>query len=860
MKRLIMLLCCAMLLSPILKANITQPSTVCEQAKIPNDANIVGHVVNKKTGEHLPGITIAIKGTTFGTMTDRTGHYFLKNLKPGKITLVMRGMGFKSQEKDVTVVPNKIAEVNFEAEEDQINLDEVVVSSNRQTTLRRLAPTLVTVLGDEVFEKANAVNLAQGLVFQPGVRVENNCQNCGFNQVRINGLEGRYTQLLIDSRPIMSALSGVYGLEQIPANMIDRVEVVRGGGSALFGSSAIAGVINIITKEPTNNSFSFTESLAFTGMKNPDNNIGFNASMVSDNAKAGAMVFGQARKRHPWDENGDGFSEIGKIDAGSLGAHMYLKTSDYTKLSGEIHHINEYRRGGDHLDWPEHVAAVAERTNHSVYSGNLKFDLFSSDYKHHLQAYTSAQLIDRRSYYGSIGEWTDGWGTLGNPVPKDMYGDNYGVTKGKTYNTGFQYTYDFDKLLFMPAQILVGAEYTRDVLTDKMPIRSWEAAKDKQGNLYSMFPELDQRINNWSQLAQIEWKNEHLSFLLGGRLDEHSALNNPIFSPRITVRYAPMRAINIRASYAKGFRAPQVFDEDLHVGVVGGEAQKVYNDPNLKPEISHAFNLSLDTYFQLWEGSQVNLLAEGFYNRLKDVFTNEEQVSLGDGIKRYTRINGSGAKVYGINLEGRIVYGWAQLQAGFTIAKSVYDNAEEWGLHASFKDGQPVMTPQEVFDEETGKDVTKSVYNISQVSNKMTRTPSAYGYFTLSLNPYKPLKVSFTGTYTGHMYVPHAISYGAGAAVSDMGHKPFDVPEDQTGETDIRVDELLKSPTFFDLGTKISYDFKVCETVDLQLFTGMYNIFNSYQKDFDRGVNRDSGFIYGPNMPRTAYFGAKISF
>lgn len=95
----------------------------------------------------------------------------------------------------------------------------------------RLAPTLVNVLDAKVFTTTNAVNLAQGLNFQPGVRVETNCQNCGFQQVRINGLDGPYTQILIDSRPIFSALSGVYGLEQIPANMIERVEVMRGGGS-----------------------------------------------------------------------------------------------------------------------------------------------------------------------------------------------------------------------------------------------------------------------------------------------------------------------------------------------------------------------------------------------------------------------------------------------------------------------------------------------------------------------------------------------------------------------------------------------------------------------------------------------------
>ena len=228
----------------------------------PTDANIIGHVTDAKTGEHLSGVTIAIKGTTFGTATDATGHYFLKNLKQKSVTLVMRGLGYLSQERTVEIIPGKVVEVNFDAEPDNIRIDEVVVSSNRQATLRRLAPTLVTVLDTKLFESTNATNLAQGLIFQPGVRVENNCQNCGFNQVRINGLDGRYSQILIDSRPIMSALAGVYGLEQIPTNMIERVEVVRGGGSALFGSSAIAGVINIITKEPQRNSFSFNEALA----------------------------------------------------------------------------------------------------------------------------------------------------------------------------------------------------------------------------------------------------------------------------------------------------------------------------------------------------------------------------------------------------------------------------------------------------------------------------------------------------------------------------------------------------------------------------------------------------------------------
>ena len=148
--------------------------------------------------------------------------------------------------------------------------------------------------------------------------------------------------------------------------MIERVEVVRGGGSALFGSSAIAGVIYIITKEPQRNSFSFNESMGFTGFKDLDNNLSFNGSLVSDDNRAGAMVFAQARYRKEHDVNGDGYSELGRLDSRSLDFRGYLRPTEYTRLTGEVHTFSEARRGGDHIDWPEQVAGVAESIRRST--------------------------------------------------------------------------------------------------------------------------------------------------------------------------------------------------------------------------------------------------------------------------------------------------------------------------------------------------------------------------------------------------------------------------------------------------------------------------------------------------------------
>ncbi|MDO4708183.1 MAG: TonB-dependent receptor [Porphyromonadaceae bacterium] len=878
-----------------------------------SDANVIGHVVDQKTGEHLAGITIAVKGTTFGTATDATGHYALRHLRPGGITLVMQGLGYRSQELEVRVEAGKTVEVNFTATQDNIRLDEVVVSANRQTTLRRLAPTLVNVVDAKIFEQANANNLSQGLVFQPGVRVENNCQNCGFSQVRINGLDGRYSQILIDSRPVISSLAGIYGLEQIPTNMIERVEVVRGGGSALFGSSAIAGVVNVITKEPVGNSVTVNESFGMTGFRAPDNNLSFNASVVSDDSRAGAMLFGQARYRGEYDMNDDGYSEIGRLDARAIGVRAYVKPSDLTKLTGEVHTFYEDRRGGDNLDLPEFVTGIREATQHSLYSGNIKFDAFSRGYKHHFQAYASGQLVRRGSYYGGIGDPAakdkDGkeieiggknvpGRRIGYPVHPSDYGMNAGLTHGQTYVAGAQYTYDFAKLFFMPAQLLVGAEYTHDILTDVMPLRQWITKEWLDGGHggVSLTPALHQTIGNASQFAQLEWKNKTWSFLLGARLDENSAVKNPILSPRATLRYNPNDQINLRATYAKGFRAPQVFDEDLHVGVVNGEAQRIENAPDLRPEISHAFSVSSDMYFRLGGSTQLNVLVEGFYTSLQDVFTNNKfkPANAVEGITYFRRSNygiddegnrvSSGATVFGANLEAKLAYRWLQIQAGLTLTSNKYDANQEWGtrhLIKGLKEEGEYLNYAPAADGSSfvaEADEDGEAQTIGMTSKQIMRTPSLYGYFTIGLNPIKPLNIALTGTYTGRMWVPHAIKWGQGAAASDIAGIDAGLRKDgyqvalvdasgapilEDGKqkmAEAQWDELTHTPAFFDLGMRFSYDFKLFSKTSLQLYAGVNNLFGAFQKDYDLGPDRDSAYIYGPTMPRSGYAGLRFTF
>lgn len=759
------------------------------------DANIIGHVIDKKTREHLSYITIALKGTTIGTTTDATGHYFLKNLPEGKFTIEVKFIGYKTEQKEIELKRGSTLEINFELEEDMVSLNEVVVSANRNETSRRLAPTLVSILDIKTFDRTNSCTLADGLNFQPGLRVENNCQNCGFTQVRMNGLEGAYSQILIDSRPIFSSLAGVYGLEQIPANMIERIEVVRGGGSALFGSSAIAGTINIITKEPIRNSAQLSYNIMSVGGKSDfDNNAGFNASLVSDNHNMGIMVFGQRRDRSAYDHDDDGFSEIPHLNSNTLGFRSFIKTGTYSKITFEYHNMHEFRRGGDNLDKQPFEAYIAEQIESNIDGGGLKFDMYSPDSKHRLSLYSAAQLTNRDSYYGGGDPVTE---LIGDETQEEIDNLNnrmnsYGKTKDLTYSLGGQYSYDFDRLLFMPSELTAGIEYNYDNLTDKSGYRT---------------ENIDQEINIKSVFAQNEWTNDQWSFLVGARLDKHNLLKNAVISPRANVRFNPTQDINIRISYGQGFRAPQLFDEDLHVDIAGGEHIVSQRDPNLKEEKSHSVSSSVDWYHRMGN-VEINFLLEGFYTKLIDPFTSISEPQP-DGSIIKTIVNASGAKVYGINLEGRAAFrNLLQIQLGATIQRSRYDEAQKWS-------------------DDDNDDV--------EATKRMMRTPDIYGYFVATVNPFKTFSTSFSGTYTGNMLIPHE----AGV---------------------IEKNRTEESPTFFELNWKVAYEIFAVKGFTFEVNAGIQNIFNVYQNDFDKGPNRASSYIYGPSLPRSYYTGAKIRF
>ncbi len=754
--------------------------------------NITAH------GEAVPFSSIYVQHIGKGVSANGVGFYELK-LPAGTHRIQVSSQGYRSMIKQIIVADKERITLDFELLKDALGLDEVVVSATRNRVERKNAPVVVSTIKPRLLNATQSLSVADGLNYAPGVRVETNCQNCGFTQVRLNGLAGGYTQVLLNSRPVFSSLLGVYGLEQIPTNIIERIEVVRSGGSALYGSNAIAGTVNVITKDPILNTWEIGSNLALINGEAADRMLTFNTSVVADDLNSGVTLFGTYRNREAWDANDDGFTELVELRNNTVGAKAFARPNERSRLSVNLTAIREYRRGGNKLSLSPQFTDITEELDHDTFIGGIDYEVNSQDNTSQFQGYSSASYTNRDSYYGGLG----GGRTRQDSV---LANNAFGSTRDLAWVNGVQFTKGFKN---------------NDVLTVGIELNHTETEDQIPG--YNRL--IDQSVNSLGGYAQYEWKpTDKFTLLVGTRLDnvqvdgDYSiggidrgvAINQTAFSPRLTVFYQLLKDLKFRGGYARGFRAPQAFNEDLHISSVGGEPQFVILSNDLDTEYSNAYTGSFN-YSKNIQLLQLDFLLEGFFTTLEDPFT---LVSTGAVLENGSILeevrNGKGAKVYGANFELGVSPNpkW-QLQLGGTLQKAEYD------------------APQLLFETEGTLGETDILVD------EFVRNPNFYGYLNTAWIPSELFNVDITGTYTGRMTVPRVLS--------DTGFL-----------------QLNDSDAFFDLNLKLESHVDFNENFMMTFSLGVKNIFNSYQDDFDRGSTRDSDYVYGPGAPRTFFFGVKI--
>ncbi|UIR56238.1 TonB-dependent receptor [Sphingobacterium sp. SRCM116780] len=749
---------------------------------------LVGQVTNKEGGS-ISGATISIENSEIATVSDSIGQFVIPNVGKQKLNLLITAIGYQTLKKTVFTTDSTLL---FKLLADNLHLNEVVVSATRYGVNKKEAPVIVQVLGPKLFQATQSVAMSETLNYQPGVRVENNCQNCGFSQVRLNGLEGAYSQILINSRSVFSALNSVYGLDQLPTSMIDRIEVVRSGGSALFGANAIAGTINIITKDPVENDWQIKSTNSLIGGQSWDNTIDFNTSFVDEDLITGVTFYGMHRDRQPYDKNDDGFSEITQLKNTTFGSKAFFKPSEFNKITLDLSTIHEFRRGGDQFTKSPHFTAITEQLETSSLIGGLTYDHYLANYKQKISVYASGQKTTRKSFYGGLGD---------APTTTDSLraANSYGDTDDVSFVTGTQYTNSFDEDVFTG-----GIEFNYNNTNDQIPG-------------YQRI--IDQKTKGIGTYAQYEWKPlASFKALIGMRYDyifvdgsyqlqqteRNSQKNFGSWNPRLTILYDIHDNIQFRGGYARGFRAPQAFNEDMHVTSIGGKQVFVLIGEHLKTEYSNAYTGSFN-FNRNFGNTQTSLLVEGFYTQLNNPFTTVLTSESNDIMIEEMR-NGTDAYVYGTNLELNIAPSRVfTLQTGGTIQQSQF------------------KSPQLIAEAKTGQEAI--------LSKDFLRTPNVYGYLNANWKATQKFTVDLTGVYTGKMMISHIQQ---------------------------QIMSLKKTTDFIELNARLGYTFAIHKDFNLEIFAGVQNMFNAFQKDFDTGANRDSNYIYGPTKPRTLTFGIKI--
>lgn len=591
------------------------------------------------SGKTLPSAIIGIAGSNHAVSTNSEGAFNL-NAPCDSIVLLVHLIGYR--DKSISWFAGNKSSLHIELETVDISLSEVVVSATRRETDKRNSAVQVSVLNRKTLELTQSNNLSEGLCFQPGLRIETDCQTCGYSQLRMNGMPGNYSQILINSRPVFSSVLSLYGLEMFPSALIERVEVVKGGGSVLFGSSAIAGTVNIITRKPGAERLGAFLSTALIGNKATDINTGATVGRSLNAGKSGIQVILAGQNRNGYDANNDGFTELPRISSAKGGISFISNLGKKAQLKSDAIFLQEERQGGNHIYAKPHLADQGEFRNHLI--GALTTEIeYNIGRQAGLNFYASGQRTNRDHYTGI--DHSEGYG---NSLQTSFQGGaqfNYHTTSGSHNFTG-------------------GIEYFTENTFDQIPAYNYL---------------IDQKVELTGIFLQHGWKIlKHLELLGGYRANFSNRINGVAHTPRVQLFYHPGKHWQFRAGWSEGFRAPQAFDTDMHIAFAGGQVSVIQIDPDLKPEFSSAYNASIT-----WNLSNAkryfSLSADYFRNTLRNNFILSEIANPANDKQILFRSNSDGAKFEGLNfgLELATVKG-LNCNAGLTIQNAGLNSPVYW--------------------------------------------------------------------------------------------------------------------------------------------------------------------------------------
>jgi len=710
-----------------------------------------------------------------------------------------------------TMILAMVQGIRAQQEEEPLELEEVVITGTKTERKLKDVPVRTEIITAKEIEEKGAASLYEALEGIPGIRVEQQCSYCNFSIVRIQGMAAGHVQVLIDGQPIFSGLAGVYGLQQIPTANIERIEIVKGAGSALYGASAIAGVINIITKKPEKEpevevSASFGEHKTNKYTISASRRVENMDVMVVAQKHTGDEIFVEDEDRAQIDE-GVPYSDRVRSDNTSLGARInfYDLTGD-DKLTFTGRTINELRKGGakpgvkEGLDMENPFSEATENITTTRYEATI-------GYEKEFSAGNSAAI--NLAYC-----------THNRNATNDTFVGDYMATHNDDYppsNILRPYLADENLVVVdlsykQPIEnhkLLAGIQYSYNKLEEEGMYVEIESSTPYKSSS-------EKHANNYGVYLQDEFKpTDKLELVLGVRYDKHSSEDSfagsgdtmyakkPVslkydetaVNPRFAVKYEVSSSLILRTSIGTGFRVPYGFSEDLHLC---SGSPRVYKPSDLEPEKSVSFNFGIDHphgdhYLSL------NFFRTNLKKKIDFADATEEIAQKGYD---YVWQNLGDAYTQGVELGLRLaMVKNLDIDINFTYTDAQYkDKREDWKDFAG------------------GKYYDDSIY--------ISRVPEITGGLKLA---YRPENWNFIWdfNYTGSMYIDYA---------------------EVEGE-----EEIKHTKPFVVCNVKVSRE--ISEGV--KLFVGAKNLFDYIQEDKRPG---DAAFMWAPYYGRIMYGGAEVKF
>ena len=604
--------------------------TCCSSCLVSAQNNFTCVIKNAITGEPLPNVSILVKGTEPGFVSNVEGKVFMKKIPNGNTRIHFSSIGFKEQILELNFplpVPDSIYTILMEQdikEEEQV----IIVASSRTESRIENLPTKVEVLGSEEVNEEVGIkpgNIASLLGDVAGIQMQQTSATSGNVEMRVQGLPGKYTQLLRDGMPLFGGYSGSFSILQIPPLDLKQIEIVKGASSTLYGGGAIAGMVNLVSKRPKQGEFEKTILLNQSSLK--ESNV--NVYLSNRKNKTGFTIFTGGNIQRPVDVNKDGFSDLPDTKSFFLHPTLFIYPDQNNLVSIGYNGVFEDRKGGD-------MQAIKDK------SDNQHQYFVSNNSTRHTVDVNWENKINARDRLNAkaTGSWFD------RRIGTNVFGMK---ARQLSYFSELSYLKRWDKHDFVAGINFTGEDYHK-----KLP----DSTRIENNSQYTV-----------GLFLQDDW---HLSskfiMQIGLRTDHHKDYGNFVL-PRISFLYKISSHFTTRLGSGLGYKIPIVFSNEVDER----DYPKLLPLQNAEAEKSTGANWDVN-FHRVIDGWNITANQTFFTNRIHRPLVMSEN-SNGD-IFFYNESKPITTK--GFETYIQVIHDKLEIYAGYiyTSAKKLYDDVQ----------------------------------------------------------------------------------------------------------------------------------------------------------------------------------------